>query len=70
MKSFRSEQNERVSGDQLLFTRSDEVERLWERAAPILSAPPSPLTYARGGWGPQPAAELALPTGWRLPETA
>jgi len=70
LKSFRSEQNERVSGDQLLFTRSDEVERLWERAAPILSAPPSPLTYARGSWGPRPAAELALPTGWRLPETA
>jgi glucose-6-phosphate 1-dehydrogenase len=56
-----------MHGDHLLFTRADEVELLWERAAPLLDAPPEPLPYARGSWGPPAAAALAAPAGWRLP---
>jgi glucose-6-phosphate 1-dehydrogenase len=51
-------------GDQLLFTRADEVERLWACAAPVLADPPQSLPYPQGSWGPEPAAELAPPTGW------
>jgi glucose-6-phosphate 1-dehydrogenase len=55
-------------GDHLLFTRADEVERLWECAAPLLDHPPEPLPYARGSWGPGMGEALAEPLGWRLPE--
>jgi glucose-6-phosphate 1-dehydrogenase len=55
-------------GDQLLFARADEVERLWACAAPILADPPQPQTYARGTWGPDAATRLADPFGWRLPD--
>jgi len=57
-------------GDRLLFTRSDEVERLWTAAAPMLAAPPEPLACRRGSWGPEAAAALAEPFGWRLPDHA
>ena len=57
-----------LRGDHLLFTRADEVERLWERAAPLLEDPPEPEPYARGSWGPASAARLAEPSGWRLPD--
>jgi glucose-6-phosphate 1-dehydrogenase len=54
-------------GDHLLFTRADEIERLWEVAAPLLSAPPKPIAYARGSWGPDEATALAAPSGgWRV----
>jgi glucose-6-phosphate 1-dehydrogenase len=55
-------------GDHLLFTRGDEVERLWECAAPLLEHPPEPLPYAQESWGPEAALKLAEPFGWRLPE--
>ncbi|HEY6761308.1 MAG TPA: glucose-6-phosphate dehydrogenase [Baekduia sp.] len=55
-------------GDHLLFTRADEVERLWECAAPLLASPPAPLSYKKGSWGPDAALRLADPVGWRLPE--
>jgi glucose-6-phosphate 1-dehydrogenase len=56
-------------GDQLLFARCDEVERLWTCAAPILADPPESVPYARGSWGPDAASRLADPCGgWRLPE--
>lgn len=55
-------------GDQLLFARADEVERLWTCAAPILADRPPPQTYARGSWGPDAATRLAEPFGWRLPD--
>jgi glucose-6-phosphate 1-dehydrogenase len=55
-------------GDHLLFTRADEVERLWACAAPLLEHPPRPQPYARGSWGPDAAARLAEPVGWRLPD--
>lgn len=57
-------------GDQLLFARADEVERLWTCAAPILADPPEPIAYPRGSWGPDAARALAEPVGWRLPDHA
>jgi glucose-6-phosphate 1-dehydrogenase len=56
-----------LAGDQLLFTRADEVERLWEVAAGVLEHPPHVLPYTPGSWGPAAAIELAEPIGWRLP---
>jgi glucose-6-phosphate 1-dehydrogenase len=54
-----------LRGDRTLFTRSDEVERLWEVCQPLLDDPPEVLPYEKGSWGP-PAA-LDLPRGgWRL----
>jgi glucose-6-phosphate 1-dehydrogenase len=55
-------------GDQLLFTRADEVEHIWAAAAPLLADPPKPHSYPKGSWGPEEADALAAPVGWRLPE--
>jgi glucose-6-phosphate 1-dehydrogenase len=57
-----------MRGDQTLFTRSDEVDRLWQICQPVLDAPPATLPYARGSWGPQEAIALAGREGWRLPD--
>ncbi|MDT9593313.1 glucose-6-phosphate dehydrogenase [Nocardioides zeae] len=54
-----------LRGEQTLFTRSDEVERLWEVCQPVLDSPPQVQAYAQGSWGPQAALDLA-PGGWRL----
>ncbi|VXC58148.1 Glucose-6-phosphate 1-dehydrogenase [Nocardioides sp. AX2bis] len=54
-----------IRGEQTLFTRSDEVDRLWQVVQPVLDNPPPLQTYAKGSWGPQ--AALDLPEGgWRL----
>ncbi|MBJ7471270.1 MAG: glucose-6-phosphate dehydrogenase, partial [Solirubrobacteraceae bacterium] len=57
-----------MAGDHMLFTRADEVERLWEVAAPLLTGPPETEPYERGSWGPERAQRLAEPIGWHLPE--
>jgi len=57
-----------MRGDQTLFTRSDEVDRLWQLCDPVLDSHPHVHTYPRGSWGPQEALDLAGPLGWRLPE--
>ncbi len=57
-----------MAGDHMLFTRADEVERMWEVAAPLLQRPPEAEPYERGSWGPERAQRLAEPTGWHLPE--
>jgi glucose-6-phosphate 1-dehydrogenase len=54
--------------DRLLFTRADQVERLWEVCAPVLESPPEAQPYAKGSWGPKAAVELVPAPGWRLPE--
>ena len=54
--------------DRLLFTRSEQIERLWEVCAPVLDSPPDPLPYPKGSWGPEPALELPARPGWRLPD--
>ena len=48
-----------LRGDRTLFTRSDEVERLWEVCQPLLDDPPEVLPYEKGSWGPQAAARPA-----------
>jgi glucose-6-phosphate 1-dehydrogenase len=57
-----------MRGDQTLFTRSDEVDRLWQLCESVLEAPPDPLPYAQGSWGPDEALGLPGPRGWRLPD--
>jgi glucose-6-phosphate 1-dehydrogenase len=54
-----------LRGDRTLFTRSDEVDRLWQVCQPLLDDPPEVLAYEKGSWGP--TAALDLPEGgWRL----
>ncbi|MDO9378301.1 MAG: glucose-6-phosphate dehydrogenase [Nocardioidaceae bacterium] len=55
-----------MHGEQMLFTRSDEVDRLWELCDPIIKNPPKPLPYAKGSWGPQEAIDLPGELGWRI----
>ncbi|MET0766595.1 MAG: glucose-6-phosphate dehydrogenase [Aeromicrobium sp.] len=57
-----------MRGDQTLFTRSDEVERLWEICQPVLDASPTTQPYPQGSWGPDAALELVGGRGWRLPD--
>lgn len=57
-----------MRGDQTLFTRADEVDRLWQVCQPVLDAPPRVRPYARGSWGPEEALALPGPVGWRLPD--
>lgn len=55
-----------MRGDQTLFTRADEVDRLWQVCQPVLDNPPPAQPYPVGSWGPEDA--VALPKGgWRLP---
>lgn len=55
-----------MHGDQTLFTSAHEVDRLWQVCQPVLDAPPSPLPYEKGSWGPEQAITLPGPGGWRL----
>jgi glucose-6-phosphate 1-dehydrogenase len=55
-------------GDQSLFTRSDEIERLWEVSAPLLEHPPPVEPYPKGSWGPPSAARIPAPHRWHVPE--
>jgi glucose-6-phosphate 1-dehydrogenase len=57
-----------VHGDQTLFTRSDEVDRLWKVCQPVLDEPPKVHTYAKGTWGPEAALSLPRESGWWLPD--
>ena len=54
-----------MRGDRTLFTRSDEVDRLWQVCQPLLDDPPEVLPYEKGSWGPQAALDLPH-GGWRL----
>ena len=54
-----------LRNDQTLFTRSDEVDRLWQVCQPVLDDRPQVQPYEPGSWGPQ--AALDLPEGgWHL----
>ncbi len=55
-----------MRGDQTLFTRSDEIDRLWQVVTPVLDDPPEPVIYPQGSWGPESALELPGPIGWHL----
>ena len=54
--------------DHLLFTRSEQIERIWEVCAPVIDDPPPALPYAKASWGPQRALDLVPRPGWRLPD--
>jgi glucose-6-phosphate 1-dehydrogenase len=54
--------------ERLLFTRSEQIERLWEVCAPVVEHPPKIEPYAQGSWGPESALALPGPPGWRLPD--
>jgi glucose-6-phosphate 1-dehydrogenase len=61
-----------MQGDQMLFTRADEVEAQWRVVAPILEAwasgdPADLATYPAGSEGPAEAARLPERSGhaWR-----
>jgi len=57
-----------MRGDQLLFTRADEVDRIWQACQPILDSPPRVATYPQGSWGPDEAVTPPGPSGWHLPD--
>jgi glucose-6-phosphate 1-dehydrogenase len=60
---------EAMIGDQSLFTRSDEIDRIWEIATPLLDSPPPVEFYEPGTWGPEPAIKhLIHPHRWHLPD--
>ncbi len=59
---------EAMQGDQSLFTRSDEIERLWEVAEPLIRNPPPVQLYSPGSWGPDAASALIAPHRWYLPD--
>jgi glucose-6-phosphate 1-dehydrogenase len=59
---------EAMLGDQSLFTRSDEIERLWAVATPLLEDPPPVESYVRGSWGPESVKHLIAPHRWYLPD--
>ncbi|WP_299052049.1 glucose-6-phosphate dehydrogenase [uncultured Nocardioides sp.] len=54
-----------LRGDQTLFTRSDEVDRLWQVCQPVLENRPAVQSYEPGSWGPQAAIDLPR-GGWHL----
>jgi len=55
-------------GDPTLFNAAAGIERLWEVATPLLEAPPAPVSYAQGSWGPEQASGLVAPHRWHLPD--
>ncbi len=59
---------EAMLGDQSLFTRTDEIERLWEVAMPLLDSPPPIESYEPGSWGPASIKHLIAPYRWCLPD--
>ena len=59
---------EAMLGDQSLFTRSDEIDRLWEVAMPLIENPPPVEFYEPGSWGPPSIKHLIAPQRWYLPD--
>jgi len=59
---------EAMLGDQSLFTRADEIERIWEVAMPMLESPPPVEPYEPGSWGPGSIKHLIAPHRWYLPD--
>jgi len=56
-----------MRGDHTLFTTAEGIEGLWEKATPLLEAPPPVRPYAPGSWGPNVIHQLVSPHAWRLP---
>jgi glucose-6-phosphate 1-dehydrogenase len=56
-----------MRGDHTLFTTAEGIEGLWEKATPLIEAPPPVRVYAPGSWGPNVIHQLVAPHAWRLP---
>jgi glucose-6-phosphate 1-dehydrogenase len=56
-----------MRGDRTLFTTAEGIERVWERAMPLLDSPPPVRLYTPGSWGPNAIHGLIAPHTWRLP---
>jgi len=56
-----------MRGDHTLFTTSEGIESLWDRAEPLLADPPPVKPYPVGSWGPNAIHQLIAPNAWRLP---
>ena len=56
-----------MRGDYTLFTAAEGIEQLWEKATPLLEAPPPVRMYTPGSWGPNVIHSLVAPHAWRLP---
>jgi glucose-6-phosphate 1-dehydrogenase len=56
-----------MRGDHTLFTTAEGIEQLWEKAMPLLDAPPPVRLYTPGSWGPNVIHSLIAPHAWRLP---
>jgi len=54
-----------LRGERTLFTRADEVDRLWQICQPVLDDRPETQSYEQGSWGPRAAVDLPE-GGWRL----
>ncbi len=59
---------EAMFGDQSHFTRSDEIEWLWELSMPLIENPPPVEPYERGSWRPDSIKQLIAPHRWHLPD--
>ena len=57
-----------MRGDQTLFIRSDEVDRVWQVCQPVLDNPPVAQPYELGSWGPEAVLTLPARGGWHLPD--
>jgi glucose-6-phosphate 1-dehydrogenase len=55
-----------LTGDRALFTRPDGLAAAWKTLRPLLDAPPRPISYEPGSWGPAKARKLAAPHQWLL----
>jgi glucose-6-phosphate 1-dehydrogenase len=53
-----------LAGDPAHFARMDNIEQAWRIVTPVLDQKTAPETYARGSWGPGPAAAIPGPDGW------
>jgi glucose-6-phosphate 1-dehydrogenase len=53
-----------LRGDGAPFTRQDGIEETWRIVQPLLDAPPAPVRYKPGSWGPARASRLVR---WRGP---
>jgi glucose-6-phosphate 1-dehydrogenase len=54
--------------ERLLFTRAEQIERIWEVCAPVIDSPPEAQRYEPASWGPDAALALPVEPGWRLPD--
>ncbi len=68
MEAYERVLTDAIAGDRTLFAREDYVEEAWRIVDPVLKADTPVHAYAPGTWGPDQAAQVAPPEGWRDPD--